>query len=132
MRKFLLISSIVLVLLGFVSTNVFARSTVAFTWTATDLGQGCWGGGSMNVDGTMGGGASCAFANGQVVAVIVPSNWWPVGSSAVAFCGTMVFLKGGSGSVPTCLGPIPVTGTPIKVTFPGADGPTLIRVTPVN
>ncbi len=132
MRRLLIIGSIVLVFFGFVTSTVSANSTVAFTWTVTDLGQGCWGGGTLNANGTGSGGGNCSFANGQVVMKIVPVSWSMVGSGAVLLCANMVFVKGGSGSSFGCLGPIPITGTPVKVTLPGGDGQTLIRITPVG
>ncbi len=132
MRKLLLISSIVLVLLSAVSFTVFASPVVDFSWTLSDLGQGCWGGGALDAGGAVSGSGSCVFNNGQVDLLLTPTSWSMPFPGFVDLCANATILKGGSGQSSMCLGPLPVTGGPVKITLPGNDGQTLIRITPVN
>jgi hypothetical protein len=132
MRRFLLLLSVVALAASAFVIPVSANSpVVAYTFTVTDLGQGCWGGGALNTDHTISGGAACSMDNGQIVGLIQGTNWWNVGPGAVEVCFTFVNHKGVI-PLPPCFGPIPVTGTPFVMTFPGSDNPTLIRVTQVN
>jgi hypothetical protein len=132
MRRFLLLLSVVSLAASAFVIPVSANSpVVAYTFTVTDLGQGCWGGGSLNTNGTISGGASCSMENGQIVGLIQGTNWQNVGGDAVELCFNFVNFKGVI-PLPPCFGPIPVSGTPLIVSFPGSDNPTLIRVTPAN
>ncbi len=132
MRKIMLTFSIVLVLLSTVSFAVSASPVVDFTWTVTDLGQGCWGGGSLDAGGAATGSGSCVFNNGLVDLLLTPTGWSMPFPGFVDLCANATILKGGSGQSSMCLGPLPVTGGPVKVTLPGNDGQTIIRITPVN
>ncbi len=130
MRKLLVsLSAALLCALSF-GPAAFASAPVAYTFTATDLGQGCWGGGTLYVGGSASGGADCSFLNGQVVFDLVPTGWSTAGPGLVTICTAIVPIKN-AGPGTDCL-TVPVTGGPVKVNIPGGDGTTLIRVTPVS
>jgi hypothetical protein len=133
MRRILTIIGIAVVLLGVVPvTSVFASPQVAYTITITDLGQGCWGGGTLNVGGSMSGKASCAFDNGQVVYTIQLDSWSSPAPGYITFDYTIVPIKGYRGPTSFSADPLPVTGVPVIGIGPGATVPTLVRITPAG
>jgi len=100
-----------------------AASSTVGTYTIADLGQGAWGGGSLNADGTLGGEASYSLENGSLVGVIDPTTWSFVnGGQAVSLCFLVQPMKGPPPLPSGCL-VVPVTGTPVII-----EG-TLFRVT---
>ncbi len=122
-----------------------SASSVVFTYTLADHGQGGWGGGQLFADGTAGGANGVSFFNGADVATFAASSWSlgtsaltsPSGGPGVDICGTLTVTKSNGflpppGVVPFfCLSFVvktflPITGQPIVVS-----GET-IRVTPVG
>ncbi len=131
MRKPFVFIAIAVIFAVAVPSTVLAssRPSVVYTMTITDLGQGCWGGGSLLSDGSTSGNAACAFNNGEDVGLLMPTSWSPIGTGLVSICVQAVGFKGG-GFPSGCL-VLPVTGTPVEVSLePGET--TLIRVTPVS
>jgi hypothetical protein len=125
MKKLVMValaSALLLTVLASLPRQAAASSTVG-TYTVTDLGQGAWGGGSLNADGTLGGAASYSLENGSLVGTIVPTTWSFVnGGTAVSLCFLVQPIKGPPPLPSGCL-VVPVTGTPVII-----DG-TLFRVT---
>ena len=127
-KLFLSLATMVMVLLltGTISltSRALAASPNVGTYTAADNGQGAWGGGPLNADGTLGGGASYSLGNGSQVGKLVPTTWNFVnGGTAVNLCFNPQVLKGSPVfPSPTCL-VVPVSGTPVEI------GETIFRVT---
>lgn len=100
------------------------QSGVVGNYALADLGQGAWAGGPLYANGTLGGGGSFSFANGQEVGVITGGTWSPDGPSAVDFCANVRWIKNPFGLPATqCLTGVPATGQPTVI-----DG-TLVKVT---
>ncbi len=130
-KVFLSFAGLLLVVVTVVST-VYAAAPVSFTWTVTDLGQGCHGGGPLYADGRAGGYVFCSFDNGQTVFQVQPVSW-SLSDAGVTFVLDIVAMKGiPPYPSPYTFGPVPVTGTPVKLILPGYTATTQIRVTPVN
>jgi hypothetical protein len=131
MKKLVMValaSALLLTVLTSLSVHTAKASSTVGTYTITDLGQGAWGGGSLNADGTLGGGASYSAGNGSLVGTLVPTTWSFVnGGTAVSLCFIVQPIKGPPLFPSGCL-VVPVTGTPIVVTE-DMEGSTLIRVT---
>lgn len=125
MKKLVMValaSALLLTVLASLPRQAAASSTVG-TYAIEDLGQGAWGGGPLNADGTLGGGASYSIENGSLVGVIDPTTWSFVnGGTAVSLCFLVQPIKGPPPLPSGCL-VVPVTGTPVII-----DG-TLFRVT---
>ncbi len=111
-------------LLASLSLQSAAASSTVGTYAVEVLGQAGHGGGSLDADGTLGGGASYVLGNGAFVGKFLPTTWSFVnGGTAVLLCFNVQVLKGPPVfPSPFCLGG-PVTGTPVIV-----DG-ILFRVT---
>ncbi len=113
------------------------HSTVVYTFTYTDEGQGVWGGGSLFADGSAGGNVPFSADNGQTVYQLQPTSWSEPVPGLLDVCLTVREMKGSSGFPSSfCLSDLgmllPVTGTPIVI--PDPFEPTeqlLLRVTPV-
>jgi hypothetical protein len=121
-------------------------SSVAFTYTLADLGQGGWGGGPLFTNGQANGANGISFANGANVGTFKATTW-KSGTSAITnggpgvdICGTLTVTKTDGtlnglpapGVYPFCLSSvlgtfIPITGAPV-VLF----GALMVRVTPVG
>ncbi len=139
-RRILLLTGAMLFLALF-ANPVFARDnpSVVYTYAVADLGQGVWGGGPLNADGSVGGNLAFSAENGQLIFHLHPTGWSEVlGGAAVDICFTVHEIKGDSG-LPTsfCLSEIgvllPVTGQPIRIPNPDVpDMEVIIRVTPAN
>jgi hypothetical protein len=135
MRKLFRLLGVLAVLT--VSTTSLARAgAIAYTFDAADLGQGIWGGGSLFGDGSAGGNLGYAFNNGQNVGSLLPTGWVKVGVDPVTGADLIVIFfkvqptKGPPPfPSPAAFGPLPATGQPTKLFIPGADQPTIIRVT---
>jgi len=126
MKRFVILalaSVLLLTVLASLSLHAAEASSNVGTYTITDLGQGAWGGGPLNADGTLGGGASYSAGNGSLVGKLVPTTWSFVnGKTAVSLCFIVQPIKGPPLFPSGCL-VVPVTGTPIVI-----EG-TLFRVT---
>ena len=76
----------------------FAAGGVAGTWSVAAHGQGCWGGGTLNADGTGHGSGDCAFSTpaGEEVASLTPVSWSFTGTTgtAVTLCADFTGKKG--------------------------------------
>jgi hypothetical protein len=117
-----LAAALLLTVLASLPRQAAASSTVG-SYAIEDLGQGAWGGGPLNADGTLGGGASYSIENGSLVGVLDPTTWSFVnGGTAVSLCFLVQPMKGPPPLPSGCL-VVPVTGTPVII-----DG-TLFRVT---
>jgi len=109
-----------LALMSGVGAAAFAAGAVVGTWSVADRGQGCWGGGTLNPDGTATGSGSCAFSTptGQEVAAISPASWSFTGTTetAVTLCADFTGKQG----------PVFPIGVPVLncITIPvGTDAP---------
>ncbi len=124
-----LIVSVGMVLLLVIAVGVFARAApeIAYDWDVSDLGQGCRGGGPLYADGSAGGTAACSFADGRVTGTLVPISWSSPSAGRVLVCFNVVTVKGFSPSI-QCLGPAPVNGEALQVSFPGDGHPNFIQV----
>lgn len=119
-------------------------SSVVYTYTLADLGQGGWGGGPLYANGQANGANGVSFGNGANVGAFKASSW-RAGTSAITngpgvdICGTLTVKKSDGtstglpppGVYPICLSNIigtfiPITGSPV-VLFG-----TMVRVTPVG
>jgi hypothetical protein len=89
-----------------------ASASAIGAWSIHDHGQGCWGGGPLNSDGSLGGGGACSLVVpgvGHEIASISPDSYTLNGDSAT-LCLTVNVRSGPpiiSGSF--CV-PVPVTG----------------------
>jgi hypothetical protein len=117
MKKLVMValaSALLLTVLASLPLHAAASSTVG-TYTISDLGQGAWGGGSLNADGTLGGAASYSIENGSLVGLIDPTTWSFVnGGTAVSLCFIVQPIKGPPPIPSGCL-VVPVTGTPVII-----------------
>ena len=104
-----------------------AGSGAQGTWRVVDHGQGCWGGGPLNGDGTAGGSGGCSLSVpgvGHEVASVVPGTWafTDASDTAVTLCVDIVVKSGPpliSGQL--CF-PVPVTsGAPAVIPELSAD-----------
>ena len=120
----LLAAAIAVSLAGITHSRAATASPNVGTYAVADLGQGAWGGGPLNADGTLGGGASYSFGNGSFVGKLVPTTWNFVNvGTAVNLCFTPQVLKGPPVfPTPACI-QAPVSGTPVVMNG------TLFRVT---
>ncbi len=101
------------------ASDAFAggSSPVVGTYSFVDLGQGGWAGGPLFADGTVGGGGAFSFDNGKNVGTIEATSWSPAGTGFINLCFTDTATKGALlFPSPACF-TLPVTGTPIKVSF---------------
>src|SRR5216110_2342946 len=73
-------------LLALLIPPVVAASTPAGTYTVTDLGQGGHTGGTLQKDGTLGGGGQLSYNNGKNVEHIFAGTWHNVDSKNVQMC----------------------------------------------
>jgi hypothetical protein len=97
-RATLLATAASLALMSGAGAPAFAAGAVTGTWSVADRGQGCWGGGIMNADGTAGGSGSCAFSTpaGEEAASITPVSWSFTGTTetAVTLCANFTGKQG--------------------------------------
>ena len=129
MRTIRVLAGVLLLSAFFLTTVASAGSPkVAGTYSFDDLGQRGWGGGPLNSDGTIGGGGSFSYGNGQNVGKIQAVSWASAGPGLVNLCFTDTATKGQLlFPSPACF-VAPVTGTPIIISeAPGEE--TLLRVT---
>ncbi len=143
MKSVLILAASMTIFLMVAVTPAFA-SSVAYTYTFADLGQGGWGGGPLFANGQAGGANGISFANGADVGTFRASTW-KTGISAITtgpgvdICGTLTVTKSDGtstglpppGAYPFCLSNaigtlIPITGAPV-VLFG-----TMVRVTPIR
>jgi hypothetical protein len=69
LTRYLAVAACLLMLLpSLAGRPAAAAAGVVGTYSAADNGQGCWGGGPLLADFTLGGGAHCSFGNGTDVA----------------------------------------------------------------
>ena len=141
MRKITLLL-IVLLFAAFIAADASAdgNSSVAYTWTVTNLGQRFGAGGPLFEDGTAAGNAPFSAENGQVIFHLKPVSWQEYiieGHPHVDICFEPRVIKGTPPYpvTPFCLsdvgqGPLPVTDGPVITTTPVGD--VLTRITPVN
>jgi hypothetical protein len=110
------------------SAALAADSPVVGSYTFADLGQGGWAGGPLFADGTVGGGGGFSIDNGQSVGIIKATSWSPAGPGLINLCFTDTAIKGSLlFPSPLCF-TLPVTGTPIKVSFEPGEL-SILRVT---
>lgn len=112
------------------SVPAMASAGPVYTFAIEDLGQGAWGGGTLNADGSISGHGAFSFGNGSNVGSITGTTWSPAGPGFVSLCFTVTARKGQPIFPSGCM-TAPITGTPIVI----SEGPgerTLLRVTPVS
>ena len=123
MRNFMRAGILALALAGIIVsvTAASAASNPAVgTWRAVDHGQGCWAGGTMKADGSLGGSGACSIlvkGVGHEVARIEPVNWTLLSPGTYQICANIV-IKMGPPFVPAGLAcfPLPATsGAPVPV-----------------
>jgi hypothetical protein len=146
MNQRLLLAGIVPLFLFALVIPAFATS-MSYTYTIADLGQGGWGGGPLYSNGMASGANGVSFMNGADLAVFKATTWTS-GTSAITngpgvdICGTLTVMKtdglGLPSSLPApgvykgfCLSfvlgtDIPITGAPVNMFG------TIVRVTPVK
>jgi hypothetical protein len=143
--KTLLVASMATIIAFSVVSPSFA-SSVVYTYTGTDLGQGGWGGGALFASSSVAGNNGISFNNGGDIGTFTPSTWFysdssgaPSGANVgyVNLCGALTVIKTDgllpppgvySGLCFTDLtgSPLPITGGPVN--FFGV----IIRVTPTG
>jgi hypothetical protein len=81
-----------------IGAPALAAGGVAGTFSVSDHGQGCWGGGTLNADNTASGAGGCAFSTpaGEEVASITPVSWsfTDASDTAVTLCADFTGQKG--------------------------------------
>jgi len=128
-RKLARLLGVLIVVVASLTSTAHAQAPVAYTWAATALGQACHGGGPLYADGTAGGGTTCSFENGQVIATARPVSWTGPDGGFVTITFNVITIKG---PFISWLSPFsfPVTGTPTKVPIGCCE--ILIMVKPVQ
>jgi hypothetical protein len=129
MRKTLALAFALILSTGVLTSVAAARSPkVAGSYTIADLGQGGWGGGPLNTDGTIGGSAGFSYGNGQNLGAIQGTSWVSSAPGLVTLCFTDTATKGQPlFPSPSCFD-VPSNGTPLIISEePGEE--TLLRVT---
>ncbi len=142
MKKMLLIAAI-LGLAAFLPsfTAESAKTTVVYTWTLADLGQGLWGGGPLYSDGSTAGNLPISVNNGQLILHLQPTSWSEPFPGFINLCFDVRMIKG-TPPIPDdsfCFGDLglllPVTGRGMPLIIPNLENPDinlLIRITPVQ
>jgi hypothetical protein len=128
MRQIVLIAGAVALSAGLLTSVAFASSpAVVGSYTITDLGQGGRGGGPLYADGSIGGGGSFSYGNGQNVGSIQGTSWTNNDDGTATLCFTDTALKGAPlFPSPSCFA-LPASGTPVVI--PSATGgKTLVRI----
>jgi hypothetical protein len=127
MRKIILFAGAVALSVGLITSVAFASGPVAGSYTITDLGQGGRGGGPLYADGSIGGGGSFSFGNGQNVGQIQGTSWTNNNDGTATLCFTATATKGALlFPSPSCF-TLPASGTPVVI--PSATGgETLVRI----
>jgi hypothetical protein len=129
MRNFMRAGILALALAGIIVpvTAASAASNPAVgTWRVHDNGQGCWGGGAMFADGSLGGSGACSIlvkGAGHEIARIDPQNWTPGPGGTYLIC-VNITIKSGPPFVPAGLACIPLqvtNGAPVNVPQLGPD-----------
>jgi hypothetical protein len=111
---------------GVAAPALAASGGVTGSYFIADHGQGCWGGGTLNSDGSLGGSGGCALSTpaGVEVASIVPESWAFVDATrtAVTLCIDVVVKKGPPVISGQACVPVPVTrGAPVNIPQLGPD-----------
>jgi hypothetical protein len=128
MRKIVLIAGAVALSTGLITSVAFASGpVVAGSYTITDLGQGGRGGGPLYADGSIGGGGSFSFGDGQNVGSIQGTTWTNNNDGTATLCFTDTATKGELlFPSPSCF-VLPASGAPVVI--PSATGgETLVRI----
>jgi len=81
-----------------IAAPALAAGGAAGTWSIADHGQGCWGGGTLNADGTANGSGACAFTTpaDEEVASVAAVSWsfTDTTDTAVTLCADFTGKKG--------------------------------------
>jgi hypothetical protein len=108
-----------LALTGATAAPALAAGGAVGTWSVADHGQGCWGGGTLEPGGSLGGSGGCAVhtPGGTEVASIVPETWVLNSDQTQALlCVDIVVKKGPPVISGQACFPVPVTsGAPANI-----------------
>lgn len=136
MKRALMFSLSVLLALGMLTLGAVPASAggrqVVYTFAVADLGQGVWGGGPLNADGSVGGHIAFSAGNGQLIYHLHGAFWFEPFPGFLVICFTVHAIKGPAPPSPFCAG-VFVSGTPVLIDFDGDGNPDfMIRATPAN
>jgi len=126
------VMGVVCLTVAFGAARVRAAGPVEYTWTLAALGQDGWIGGPLFDDGSVGGGGAFSANDGQVLARFHPREWTEDANEDITVCFDIAIRKGPMDALPSslCIGPAPVTGTPISMQLLGEDH--VFRITEIR